>query len=341
VINAAIYGGDGNDTLYIAGRGADAIYGGAGNDQIIAIGGGSDQLWGEDGFDSVWSDSSDGVNDAAADETAAKAIHRVASFYQPYADEAVSLEIAGQNFRDPALDAAARMYRSYAGTAVFVDGPQYNDVGQGGVGDCYYLASLAALADVDPQVISQSITALGDGTYAVRFFRGGQEVYLRLDADLPVTTSGYLAYAKLSAAGEIWVPMLEKAYCFFRTGDNSYASISGGWMSDPLTEVTNTSSIFRYTTGTTGTLFNWMQAALSAGHALTAGSEYNASGPIVAGHAYQVKTVFTSGGTQYVTVYNPWGVDGRTWDSNTQDGLLTLTITQFQTYFSALVYSNA
>jgi len=40
-----------------------------------------------------------------------------------------------------------------------------------------------------------------------------------------------------------------------------------------------------------------------------------------------------------VTVYNPWGIDGRSWDSNSNDGLLKITIAQFQACFSTICTS--
>src|SRR5262245_27840347 len=75
---------------------------------------------------------------------------------------------------------------------------------------------------------SASIVALGDGTYAVRFFKSGQEVYERIDADLPTyswsTTT--LAYNSFGVDGSMWAPMIEKAFAYFRRGLNTYASIS-------------------------------------------------------------------------------------------------------------------
>jgi hypothetical protein len=66
----------------------------------------------------------------------------------------------------------------------------------------------------------------------VRFFRteGGPAEYVRVDADLWVDeTSGNPEYAKLGLFEEaLWVPIVEKAFAFFRRQDGAYASISGG-----------------------------------------------------------------------------------------------------------------
>jgi hypothetical protein len=334
---AEIYGGDGADMIFDAGTGAAKLCGGAGDDLLVGVGGGADLLYGQDGLDSFWFDASDSASDADSAETAAKSIHRISQFYQPYTTDPsspsyVSLEIAGQNFTDPT---ASYAYRSFASTPLFVDGPQYDDIAQGAVGDCYYLAALASLADTDPNIIQQMVAPMGDGTFAVRFYSGGSEVYLRLDADLPASGSSP-AYAKLGKDGELWVPIVEKAYAYFRYGQNSYSSISGGWMSAVYTQVANCASPWRYTTGTAADLYNYIASNLAGGHPVTMGSYSNASGPIVGGHAYMVKSVATSESGSYVTVYNPWGYDGRTWDSTPSDGLLTLSIAQVQQYFQAV-----
>ncbi len=49
------------------------------------------------------------------------------------------------------------------------NGPVWNDIDQGAVGTCYFLARLAALANTHPQNIRDMITELGDGTFVVQF----------------------------------------------------------------------------------------------------------------------------------------------------------------------------
>ena len=338
------YGGDGDDAIYAAGRGADRIEGGAGNDLIVSIGGGADTVLGGDGVDSVWCDSTDTILDASSAENAAGAVHRITSFYQPYttnpsAANYVSLEIAGQGIADPTMTSYAARYANFASRPLFVNGAQYNDIAQGAVGDCYFLASLASIAQNHAGTIEQSITALGDGTYAVRFYRNGSPVYLRIDADLPVYSSGALTYAKASPQGEIWVPLMEKAYAYFRYGKNSYASIEAGWMSTVYTEVTNVQATSVSTSGSLTSLASYISSNLAAGRPMTVGSYSSPPSPIVGGHAYRIKSIETVSGQTYVTVYNPWGIDGRSWDSNSNDGLLKITIAQFQACFSTICTS--
>jgi DNA-binding NtrC family response regulator len=77
--------------------------------------------------------------------------------------------------------------------------------------------------------------------------------------------------------------------------------------------------------------------ALTAGHAITMGSYASPPAPVVGSQAYMIKSIEGSGSSAYVTVYNPWGIDGRSYDSNPNDGLLRLTVAQVQGCFSAVV----
>ncbi len=291
-------------------------------------------------------DTSDVVSGASAAEYAANTVHSIEEFYQPYSSDPsnsqyVSMEIAGQDLTDPTTTSVAGGYYNFADTPLFVEGPEYNDVAQGSVGDCYYLAALAGLADTDPEIISQMIAPLGDGTFAVRYFESGQEVYLRIDADLPVRYGTRLAYAKLGVDGELWMPLLEKAYAFFRYGQNSYASLSGGWMATPFRRATGGTAVFKMTSGPAESLYTYIEDQLAQGHSVTAGSRSSSPSPIVGSHAYSVRSLDTVDGQMYVTVYNPWGTDGRNWDSDSYDGILRVPIELFQEAFVALVTSYA
>ncbi|MCY2926947.1 MAG: C2 family cysteine protease, partial [Planctomycetota bacterium] len=291
-----------------------ALYGFGGDDTLVSISGAAETVYGGAGMDSFWGDSGDKIADAESAETAGGNVHVVTQFFSSASVAQPSLQLAGQKLADPA---AGYSYANFSSRRVFVDGPQYNDIRQGGLGDCYFLAALASLAQTDPGVIRQMVVALGDGTFAVRFFSGGQAKYVRVDGDLPVYTGTYLAYANLSPSGELWAALAEKAYAQFRTGANSYASISGGWMSPVYTQVTGVSAGDTYTSSAAAsTLASQISQALAAGHAVTAGSLSSGSATIVGGHAYMVRSVQVVNGQQMVTVYNPWGVDGKGSDGN-------------------------
>lgn len=345
-LSVEVYGGDGSDSVYASGAGAARLFGQAGDDLLVSIGGGADELTGGDGIDGFWLDNSDTVTDASSVENGFGAVHRISSFIQPWTTDSassdyVTLEADGRDLKDPVLDPYATKYTDYSDRPLFVDGAQYNDIIQGGLGDCYYLASLAGLAQQDPALVRQVIAPLGDGTYAVRFYRYGREFYYRIDGDLPTNSYGKLVYARLTPQGETWVALMEKAYAHFRYNENTYDSLTGGWMSTVLRELTNKSTDTHWTTSDANRTYTYIQTWLDAGHAVTAGSITNPSSPVVGSHAYMVESVFTVDGVQYIRVYNPWGVDGRGVDSNTRDGLVTMTADVFVANFDGVVCSAA
>jgi hypothetical protein len=157
-------------------------------------------------------------------------------------------------------------------------------------------------------------------------------VYLRLDADMPS------AYAALTPDGETWVMLMEKAYAFFRYyGRNSYGSIANGSPGLVFEELTGGSTQCQGTgVGFTSaaSLASYISTNLAAGHPVTLTSLSTAASPIFGSHVYMVKSIEGVGDEAYVTVYNPWGYDGQSYDSNPNDGLLRLSIAQIQECFN-------
>ena len=150
------------------------------------------------------------------------------------------MDLLGQDQPDPAATgsvAAGVQWVSYADHPLFADaGPTADDVEQGGIGDCYYLSVLTSVAKTDATVIRESVVDLGDGTYWVQFRKGGNNVFVRVDAELArLGDINYLPYAKLGAQESMWVAIMEKAYAFFRTGAGTYQSIEAGWMTEAYT----------------------------------------------------------------------------------------------------------
>lgn len=348
-VGATVYAGLGDDRIYAAGTGGDSLDGGDGDDLLITVGGGGDEARGQDGFDSFWVDSSDTVWDASSLEYSRTSVHTISSFYDGYDDgsgypPSIPLEIAGQDLPDPEPTSISYDYKDFSGQPLFVGSPGISDVRQGYIGDCYFLASLASLTLTDVHFMEQMVTELGDGTYAVRFYSAGSAEYLRVDGELPTysTYSYSLVYANKGPQGQIWVPIVEKAYAQFRYGMNSYESLHGGWMSTVYRQVTNVWARNYYIFNTTdAAVWNLLSQEIDQGHALTLASIGQPESPIVGGHAYTVHSIFEQDGTRYVTVHNPWGVDGRSWDDNYYDGLMTLTMSKFRACFSYVVSCQA
>ena len=148
--------------------------------------------------------------------------------------------------RDPSMpdpNAPRNQYRYVPidGVLFRSSGPSLADIQQGSIGDCYFLASLGAVALTHPQAIRDMITDNGDGTYTVRFFIEGAAAYVTVDRMLPVDSNNVLVYsgagraatlpAALHSSNAIWPHLIEKAYAqinetnkIWQSGRNEYST---------------------------------------------------------------------------------------------------------------------
>jgi hypothetical protein len=340
--NDTIVGGAGNDSIY-GNAGIDLLYGQAGDDTLISTNDGkADILTGGAGADSYWADSAltERILDLSTYE-AANTLHRIAGFLQvPTPMTALAVAPSTKDLPDPALSDTTATYINYANHPLFgAAGPAAGDVAQGNLGDCYLLASLASVAQVDPAQIRQTVADLGDGTYAVHFHRGATDVYVHVDADLPSYSKGQLTYADFGADKSMWVAVVEKAYALFRSADASYSSIDTGWMTEAFSAIgLQSKSVY-----TTDALATQIDNFLKTGKAVTyATAAVPANSKLLEYHAYSVDHVVRSafGGIVSIVLRNPWAIDGAAIDAN-DDGYITVTPSELTTSFSGLVVAAA
>ncbi len=327
---AVIQGGSGNDilaagagetTLY-AGAGQDLLIGGTGTDTFIALGSSKDTLQGGSGIDSFWATAADQILNVSSAESALKAVHLVSGIGA---------------LASPAASGAT--YTSFSSDPLFAStGPSALDIKQGNSGDCWYLSTLAAIAQTDPNQIRQDIVQLNDGTFLVRFFSGSTPVYEHVDATLPAS-NGNPVNAQLGQENSLWVPLMEKAMAAFRYGANTYSDLGGGWMNEAYTDlgVANTNN-FYWASPTA--MLQQIQTELNNHDAVTAGILSVPSGtPLIANHAYTVVGVVTdsNGNLTGLTLRNPWGTVGINGYAG-NNGYVTITAAQA---FGAIVGTTA
>ncbi len=224
--------------------------------------------------------------------------------------------------------------------SLFGAGPVASDINQGAVGDCYYIAALAAFATSRPSVVSEAAVDMGDGTYIVKFTRAGSPVFVRVSNQIPTAGGSNFRYARPGAAGTVWVPIMEKAFAYFRSGANTYASINAGWMGEAYSALgVNSSTVWLNSSVTEQSLFTMLSGDMAAGRAVTFGT-FSTSPNLVGGHAYSlVSAVRDAGGVARYTVRNPWGVSGTAIENAT--GYATLTFEQMKANFNAGVRAVA
>ena len=372
--NDILTGGAGDDRLY-GGLGTNTLNAGAGDDVLVTVGGGvNDRATGGAGRDSFWVDlgSKETVTDPSAQEAATGSLHRVNSFTAasnktattpakrvqsptgkvgrpkktvkaPKPAPANPKDLLGQDLVDPVLSSGSMEYAEFAGRPLFADGgPSPDDVSQGGVGDCYFLAVLSSVARVNPTEIRESVVDLGDGTYGVQFTKGGNHVFVRVDNQL-ARWAGMddLAYAGFGAQGSMWVAVMEKAYAFFRTGAGTYRSLDSGWMSEGYAAL-GAASASTYSASGASALLNLIKNDLAAGKSVTYAVATPAAGSnLCRFHAYMVDGVVqdASGRPTHLRLRNPWGTDGDAVTDGSNDGYVTVTAQQ--AYASLLGFTSA
>ena len=220
-----------------------------------------------------------------------------------------------------------------AGEAADVD---QSDVGQGQIGDCYFMAALASIAQQNPDFIRNMVRSNQDGTYTVTFYRRVgilspelEPVEVVVRPEFPLV-DGIPRFANpgdtVDGQHELWPMVLERGYAQFHGG---YDEIVGGYGHRALRELTGVpSSVFHPPDVSIDALAEHMDS----GHAVTVSSlrdwairdldgevvwdipdasdrnpwYQGERSPLVGNHEFAVLGVDAEAGT--VTLRNPWVV---------------------------------
>jgi fibronectin type 3 domain-containing protein len=207
------------------------------------------------------------------------------------------------------------------------NGPVADDVIQGGAGDCYYLGGLAAMANANPHMLRDTAVDMGDGTYVIRCFRVGLDpVYVRVSNLLD------MGRAQVGTSHTVWALVMEKAFCYIRGGQNTYASLWGGFELEAFLEVTGNYSTFTPSSYDDAGLYTKLSDLLSAGQgvALSSGGQ----GGLLPDHTYTLIRLYQDGaGVRHYVVRNPWGPGHVGLNLEDLSGYADLTYAQFVANF--------
>jgi hypothetical protein len=201
-----------------------------------------------------------------------------------------------------------------------------NDVKQGAIGNCYFVAQLAAQAKADPSVIENLIKDNGDGSFTVSLYlKDKRQPWKRTKTDIvvssefPTSNGTSAAYAKPGDVGkdgaELWVMLIEKAFAKYA---GHYEEIRGKKTSDGdvFGMMTGVSSGYRQMSSLTSeALLKLCEGAVKEGKPVsfgainTSASEEEQRGAKAAGvvlnHAYALEGVDV--GKRTISLRNPWG----------------------------------
>jgi len=212
---------------------------------------------------------------------------------------------------------------------LFVDGVSAKDVDQGRLGNCWFVASVACIAQ-DPLLLQKVIPEGQDysdtdtGIFLFRFWRFGEWIEVVVDDWLP-TLDGTLIYMHSKENNEFWSALLEKAYAKLA---GSYEALSGGNTGDALIDFTGgISELVNLIEDGVKTdpvkkekFFGAMNKAFKR-HAMISASieclenqemEAKLESGLIVGHAYGVSRVYelevgSHGTCRLIKLRNPWG----------------------------------
>lgn len=202
------------------------------------------------------------------------------------------------------------------------------DIIQGALGDCYFLAAVSSIAE-HPHRLERLLLSKehrGDGIFAVALCLNGVWEEVLLDDFAPCTRAGELAFNK-SKSDELWVVLLEKAWAKVHGG---YLNIEAGLTREALRDLTGASAKTFFLRQNPEEIWGHLMEAERQHFIMTAGSDNLSGGSdayiqkigICGSHAYSLLAVYqlkkqgwgfvlSETGQDYdhrvVKVRNPWG----------------------------------
>ncbi len=239
---------------------------------------------------------------------------------------------------------------------VFIDGVCIHDIMQGGLGDCYFLGAVSALAEFPGRVERLFLTKEFSpvGKYRIALCFSGVWLRITVDDHLPVTPQKKLAFAR-SLNFELWVSLLEKAYakCF---GAYAHIGSCGASVFKALQDITGAPTFnFNHETykGKEAELLAALKEADRLNHIMVCSTVADTlTNGLVSNHAYTLISLLTVNGTTLLKLRNPWGRGEWTGDwsdksslwteaqkqtvyfSNKDDGLFYMSFEDFMRYFN-------
>ncbi|KLU90199.1 hypothetical protein MAPG_09163 [Magnaporthiopsis poae ATCC 64411] len=270
-------------------------------------------------------------------------------------------ELSTQTARDPSssVPKAVKRVHEIFENPTFMKNINGSDVKQGGLGDCWLIASLSGLANIEGAVRRSCVeynTKIG--IYGFVFYRDGEWIYSIIDDKLFLKSPSWddrsmqrdllqqidkddaeATYRKTYQTGskalffgqnvdqnETWVPLMEKAYA---KAHGDYASLIGGWIGEGLEDLTGGVTTDLLSSDILDTDEFWdndlskvnQEFLFGCSTGLLDGGHGSRDG-IQERHAYNVvETRTLKNGTRLVKLRNPWGTKKRgIWEGAYSDG---------------------
>lgn len=123
-----------------------------------------------------------------------------------------------------------------------------SDVGQGGLGDCWFLSAISAVAHVRPDLLNRlfytgnRVDMPTNGIYTLMFYQDGNAIITSIDDTVAVKKANkkQVAFTQFTmdddtGIAEVWPLVIEKAYAKFK---GNFTAINGGYPEVALSDLT-------------------------------------------------------------------------------------------------------
>jgi calpain len=206
------------------------------------------------------------------------------------------------------------------------NGATRNDIDQGKLGDCWFLAAVANLT-LNQKLFSivvptdQSFSQNYAGIFHFRFWQYGRWIDIVIDDRLP-TINNKLVYLRSTDPNEFWPSLLEKAYAKLY---GSYQNLEGGQICEALEDLCG--GLSEFYSATQPEVFEIMETSFKKSSFMgcsivSSEKEGTRDDGLITTHAYSVTGVETikTGDSEIrlIRVRNPWG-NSAEWNGSWSD----------------------
>lgn len=225
-----------------------------------------------------------------------------------------------------------------------VSGINPNDISQGELGNCYFLAALASIADKHPQIIENMFVEKelwSSGIFKTKWLVNGKESIIAVDNMIPAG-EGNTFFTHPSTTGEWWPVVLAKAWAKIF---GSFKAAESGGQRDVVTAITQSPSATHETkTMEDAAIWEMLGDAAWNKYPTYSGTGSNAQYGLAKGHAYSILGTFedpTYG--KVVKCRNPWhsfGYKGKIPNPDSEtSGVFFIALSEFRGAFESFSYN--
>jgi len=234
-------------------------------------------------------------------------------------------------------------------SVIGTSGINWNDIQQGALGNCYFLAALAAIAKQQPDILENMFVERElwpQNIFKTKWFINGKESILTVDNMIPANEYGTF-FTHQSPNGEFWTVILAKTWAKIY---GNFKAVEGGITATAIRAITGSASVSFMMSDQTGDngdkLWGQLVTGTEQGFAMGAGTGGGGNPTfygLASGHAYGIlgaADVGTYG--KVVKMYNPWGSDNykgevpNNEEINGQNkGKFTMKFTEFMDAYSS------